>query len=360
MRDPLSWSFPIGQIAGITVRMHVLMPIVMAGFILREAFRKEVVALVWADAAVLMILLFLVVLLHEFGHCIVARLVGGEARDVMLWPLGGLAYVDVPHAPSAHFWTALGGPLVNVAICGASALALAFAFDESWQPPWNPLPKSDGEWYPYRVNAEGGTKLTTWAGVVQTAKHPIAAVLLARLFFVSWLLLLLNVLLIGFPLDGGRMFQAALWPWFGYRSSMLYAVFTGFGVMFFVMLAAFVLDAVLCLFLAFFIYTACKQEWYILEGGGEESLFGYDFSQGYTSLEKDAPPPPRKQKQNMFQRWLQRRRQLKAQREQERQAADERRMDELLQKIVQHGKDSLTAEETRFMKRVAERYRNRQ
>lgn len=361
MRDPLSWSIPIGQIFGITVRVHVLMPIILGGFILREAFRKDVIPFTWADASVLMILLFFVVLLHEFGHCFMARLVGGEAREVLLWPLGGLAYVDVPHAPSAHFMTALGGPLVNVVVCAASALALAFAFDTSWQPPWNPLPGQFGGWYPYRIDAEGTTQLTTWAGEAIRVKHHFGAVLLARLFFVSWILLLFNLLLIGFPMDSGRLLQAALWPWCGYRQSMLYAVFTGFGVMFFVMLAAFVFDAVLCLFLAFFIYASCKQEWQVLEGGGEESLFGYDFSQGYTSLEKEAPAPvQRKKRQNFLQRWLQRRRQLKQQRELQQQLADERRMDELLQKINQHGKDSLSAEETRFMKRVAERYRNRQ
>jgi Zn-dependent protease len=354
MRDPLTWSFPIGQIFGITVRVHVLMPIILLGFILREAFRKDVIPNTWIDALVLMILLFLVVLLHEFGHCFVARMTGGEARDILMWPLGGLAYVELPHAPSAHFLTALGGPLVNAVICLACGLTLGFAFDISWQPPWNPF-----TWAPYRAAADGATSLTTWSGQQITELHPVGAVLLARAFFVSWILLLLNVFLLGFPLDGGRMLQAALWPWVGYRQAMLYAIFTGFVVMFVVLLAAFFLDAVLCIFLAYFIYTSCKQEWFVLESGGEESLFGYDFSQGYTSLEKDAPPPPRKKRQSFLQRWLERRRQLKQQREAERQEAEERRMDELLQKIAQQGKDALTDEENRFMKRVAERYRNR-
>ncbi|MCI0685495.1 MAG: M50 family metallopeptidase [Gemmataceae bacterium] len=350
MRDPLTWSFPIGQIFGITVRVHVLMPIILLGFVLREAFRKDVIPNTWIDALVLMILLFLVVLLHEFGHCFVARMVGGEARDVLMWPLGGLAYVELPHVPSAHFLTAAGGPLVNAAICLGCGLTLGLAFDQSWQPPWNPL-----TWMPYRQDANGSTMLTTWSGQQVNELHPVAAVLVARTFFVSWILLLLNVLLVGFPLDGGRMLQAALWPHAGYRQAMRYAIFTGFIVMFVVLLAAFFLDAVLCIFLAFFIYTACKQEYFILETGGEESLFGYDFSQGYTSLEKDAPPPPRKKRQGFLQRWLQRRRHLKQQRELERQEAEERRMDELLQKIAQQGKDALTDEEHRFMKRVAER-----
>lgn len=353
MRDPLTWSFPIGQIFGITVRVHVLMPIILLGFILREAFRKDVIPNTWIDALVLMILLFLVVLLHELGHCFVARMVGGEARDILMWPLGGLAYVELPHAPPPHFLTALGGPLVNAVICAGCALGLGFAFDTAWQPPWNPF------WAPYRMDAEGRTLLTAWSGLEVKELHAVSAVLLARAFFVSWILLLLNVLLVGFPLDGGRMLQAALWPWVGYRQAMLYAIFTGFFFMFVVMLTAFFLDAVLCIFLAFFIYTACKQEWLILEHGAEDSLFGYDFSAGYTSLEKEAPPPPRKKRQNWLQRWLQRRRQLKQQRALERQEAEERRMDELLQKIAERGKEALTDEENRFMRRVAERYRNR-
>jgi stage IV sporulation protein FB len=353
MRDPFTWSFPIGQVAGIIVRLHILMPLILVGFVLREAFRKDAIPGAWSDALVLMLLLFFVILLHEFGHCFFARLVGGEAREVLLWPLGGLASVELPHTPSAHFLTALGGPLVNVVICVGSALALGFAFDPAWQPPWNAL-----SWSPYR-NFEQKITLVSWSGVAVTDAHGTAALLWARLFYVSWVTLLLNVVLIGFPLDGGRMLQATLWRWFGYRQSVLYAIFTGFGVMFFVVFVAIIVVEPLILLLAFFIYASCKQEWLVLETGGEESLFGYDFSQGYTSLEKDAPPAPRKKRQNFLQRWLQRRKQVKLQREQERQEAEERRMDELLQKIAQRGKQSLTDEENRFMKRVAERYRNR-
>jgi Zn-dependent protease len=361
MRDPFTWSFPIGQIAGIAVRVHLLMPFVLGGLILREAFRKDASANAWLDAMVLMILVFLVVLLHELGHCLFARLVGGEAREVVLWPLGGLASVDVPHTPSAHFLTALGGPLVNAALCGGCAVALALAFDPAWQPPWNPL-----EWSPYR-DAEQRFTLTNWAGesmALPIKDAPLVPVLLARLFYINWILLLLNVLLIAFPLDGGRLLQAALWPLFGYRQSMHYAIFTGFGVMFFLILVSIIMMVVttlepLVLLLAFFVYTACKNEWLVLETGSEESLFGYDFSQGYTSLEKEAPPQPHRKRQSFLQRWLRRRRQLKEQREQERQEADAKRLDMLLQKIAEHGRDSLTSEEIRFLERVSGRYRNR-
>jgi hypothetical protein len=89
-------------------------------------------------------------------------------------------------------------------------------------------------------------------------------------------------------------------------------------------------------------------------------VFGYDFSQGYTSLERDEPPPPRKRRPNFWQRWLQRRAARKLQAEAERREAEERRMDELLEKIQREGKQALTDEENRFLKRVADKYRNRQ
>src|SRR5262245_3059115 len=158
MRDPFSWSFPIAQIAGIMVRVHIFMPLIIAGFILRET-RKDAVENAWIDAAILMGLLFVVILLHEFGHCIIARLVGGDAREILMWPLGGLASVEVPHAPAAHFLTAAGGPLVNVALCSGAALALTFGFDNSFQPPWNPL-----TWIPFR-NAEKSAKWPPWQGI---------------------------------------------------------------------------------------------------------------------------------------------------------------------------------------------------
>jgi stage IV sporulation protein FB len=115
------------------------------------------------------------------------------------------------------------------------------------------------------------------------------------------------------------------------------------------------------LMLAVFIYVTCRQKWFVLETGGEEPMFGYDFSQGYTSLERDQPAaaPPRRKRPNFVQRWLQRRAQRKAQRQQETREAEARRMDELLEKVQQHGLQALTDEEHRFLTRVSARYRNR-
>src|ERR1700727_3501633 len=60
--------------------------------------------------------LFLIVTLHEFGHALACRQVGGTADHIVLWPLGGVAYVNPPPRPGATLWSIAAGPLVNVAL----------------------------------------------------------------------------------------------------------------------------------------------------------------------------------------------------------------------------------------------------
>src|SRR5580700_6085242 len=60
--------------------------------------------------------LFVIVLMHEFGHALACRQVGGNSNQIVLWPLGGVAYVDPPPRPGATLWSIAAGPLVNVAL----------------------------------------------------------------------------------------------------------------------------------------------------------------------------------------------------------------------------------------------------
>ena len=363
MRDPFSWSFPLFPIAGIMVRVHFILPVLMIGMVLRVATLENTIPGSWQDAAMVMGLLFVSILLHELGHCFAARHVDGEANEVLLWPLGGLARCDVPHTPRANFITAAGGPAVNLLLCITSALALAFLFgDKHYTPPWNPLAWLRGDketFFPWRFNEAGHIRLYTWGSADWDVVTNLGAILLARLFLVNWFLFLFNLVLVGFPCDSGRMLQCILWPNFGYRQATLFAIRAGFVTMFAVIIASIVIFDPLLMLFALFIYISCKQEWIVLETGGEDSLFGYDFSQGYTSLERDEPAPPKPKQPNFIKRWLQRRAERKAQLEQELQIAEEQRMDQLLDKIARHGKESLTDEEQIFLNRVAKRYRKK-
>jgi len=357
--DPYQWSFPLGRWFGVHVRVHVFFALMAVGLILRAGVAgvpkgQEPINGRWLDATMVMGLLFFVTLLHEFGRCYAARLVHGEAQQVLLWPLGGLANVEIPQTPRANLIVATAGPFVNLLVCLVCGLALGLG-GEHLQPPWSPFPTDS---FPYRDRL-GMVELVTWSGVTLPVNH-LATLLLARLFWVSYLQLLLNMVLVGFPLDGGRILQSILWRWFGYHHATGTVVFLGFGVMLLVGLAAIVFDILLALFLVWFIYKACALQYKLLEMGGEESLFGYDFSQGYTSLERDQPMAAVRKGPNWFQRWSQRRAARKRQRELEQREAEDRRMDELLEKIHTHGRESLTEEEKRFLERVSGRYRNRQ
>jgi stage IV sporulation protein FB len=361
MHDPMAWSIPLGRLFGIVLRVHLLFPFVALGQVLHAQFYKPYpeyvpIPYTWLDVLILMLLLFVSVLWHELGHCFAARSVGGEANEILMWPLGGLANVEVPNQPRAHLITAAAGPAFNLLLCLVAAVLLLALADRPLQPPWNPLPGG----YPFR-HAEGLVTLTTYGGgtlELDPVRSP--AVWVARLFWVNWFLALLNIVLVGFPLDGGRMLQAALWPSMGYHHSMQTAVFAGFVVVFVVGLYALVFSSVLALALALFIYFACQRQWILLETGGEEGVFGYDFSQGYTSLERDRDreAAPAKPRLSWWQRWMQRRAARRLAREQEQRAAEEKRLDELLDKINREGRASLTEEEARFLKRVSDRYRS--
>jgi Zn-dependent protease len=345
MRDPMSWSLPLGRLFGIVIRVHLLFPMVAVGLILRAAFHKDAQNGDWIIASGIMGLLFLSVMLHEFGHCFGARFMDGDAHDIMLWPLGGLAYVDVPHTARANFVTVAAGPLVNLLLCVASGLALWYAVGA--QPPWP-------WWPPYSKTLTGA------AGEI--IDNPLPWQLwLARFYFLNMVLFLFN-LLPGFPMDGGRMLQCAMWPRLGYRQATVVAIYVGFVVaicMFVIAIMSSAYDGVLFLTLALFIYYTCQKQYIILEHGGEDSVFGYDFSQGYTSLERDQPPPRKRRRPGIWQRWLQRRAARKMQRDVEQREAEERRMDELLEKVQREGLQALSEEERRFLTRVSAKYRNR-
>jgi Zn-dependent protease len=60
--------------------------------------------------------IFVMVLLHEFGHALACRQVGRKAERILLWPLGGVASVSPPQRPGATLWTIAAGPLVNVGL----------------------------------------------------------------------------------------------------------------------------------------------------------------------------------------------------------------------------------------------------
>jgi Zn-dependent protease len=148
--------------------------------------------------------LFLIVTLHEFGHALACRQVGGSANQIVLWPFGGVAYVDPPPRPGATLWSIAAGPLVNVALIPILWIA--------------------------------GTMIRS-AGMAATA--PDAFLLLRAVVWMNGRLLIFNILPI-YPLDGGQILRALLWFVMGRARSLMVATILGLiGVAGFIGLAIF-------------------------------------------------------------------------------------------------------------------------
>ena len=120
-------------------------------------------------------------------------------------------------------------------------------------------------------------------------------------------------------------------------------------------------DGLFLCVLAFVIELMVRSEARMIEDGGffDDGVFGYDFSEGYTSLEGSAANKVRPYRESAIKRWRRRRSDLRRQRRQMREAAEERRMDEILEKLHRQGRSALSDEEHRFLVRVSAKYRNR-
>ncbi|HOW69646.1 MAG TPA: M50 family metallopeptidase [Phycisphaerae bacterium] len=202
--NPMAWAPSIGSVFGIRIKLHIIFLIYLAVELLRSASEGGF----WFSLRYLVIL-FGLVFLHEMGHCFGARRVGGDANEVLMWPLGGLAMVSVPHNPRAHLISAAAGPFVNFAFCMISAMILSLAAGSLRAVPWNPFNA-----YP----SEAALPLLVGSTVF---------LLLYQFFYVNYVLLLFNVVLPLFPLDGGRIWQAILWYRLGYSRSMQIASTAG-------------------------------------------------------------------------------------------------------------------------------------
>ena len=160
------------RFAGIEVFLHFSWFLVAAIYISGYIRRYE--SPVWGVLEYISV--FAIVLIHEFGHALACRQVGGVANRIVLWPLGGIAYVDPPRRPGAYLWSIAAGPLVNVILLPVLAFVSMMAQAS--------LPGSD------------------------------VAVFFRDLNFINAVLLGFNLLPV-FPLDGGQIVRGLLWFPFG-------------------------------------------------------------------------------------------------------------------------------------------------
>lgn len=138
--------------------------------------------------------LFGIVLLHEFGHSLACRSVGGKADNIVLWPLGGVAFVAPPPRPWPTLWSIAAGPLVNVALLPVFYGAYFILRGSLYQHPTTPF---------------------------ESYLYILAHINLGLLIF--------NMMPI-YPLDGGQIVQSILWLFVGRGKSLQVTAGIGFVV----------------------------------------------------------------------------------------------------------------------------------
>src|SRR4029079_7996486 len=106
----MSWSLPIFRIAGIQLRIHITF-LLLIGWLAAGYYAQDASALAWGRS-LFVLLLFLCVVLHEFGHAIAAKNFGINTPDITLLPIGGGARLErMPGEPPQQLIIALAGPV---------------------------------------------------------------------------------------------------------------------------------------------------------------------------------------------------------------------------------------------------------
>jgi Zn-dependent protease len=215
----VSGAFSLFQVAGIRVYLHFTWFIIAALEIAQ--FAKRYHSPIWGALEYLS--LFGIVLLHEFGHALACRQTGGRADRIVLWPLGGVAFVQPPPRATAYLWSLAAGPLVNVILFPFFIVAVILAGQFRFVNP---------DFYHFVVS----------------------------LAFINGFLLFFNLLPV-YPLDGGQIVRGLLWLWIGPIRSLKIASMIGFVGAIAFALWAFAARSIWLGILAFFVFGQARQGW---------------------------------------------------------------------------------------------------
>ena len=112
----MKWSWKIARLADIDVYVHATFFILIA-WIGLSIWQQQANIPAVINGIGFILILFVCVVLHEFGHALTARRFGIRTRHITLLPIGGVASLErMPDDPKQEFLVALAGPAVNVVI----------------------------------------------------------------------------------------------------------------------------------------------------------------------------------------------------------------------------------------------------
>jgi Zn-dependent protease len=233
----MTWSFRIGRFFGIDVFVHATFVLLL--WFVGETYYRTGSWLAALDQLVFILLVFAIIVMHEYGHALTARLFGVKTKDIILLPIGGVARLEsIPQKPWQEFLIAIAGPLVNVVLA-----VLCFA--------WLMV---DG------TLAAILRELMRQPPDVKALQSIHNASIVSRILEINVYLVLFN-LIPAFPMDGGRMLRAVLAMGLDYVQATWIAARVGqAAAVMFVIWALFLGGGPLLLLIAVMVWTGALQE----------------------------------------------------------------------------------------------------
>ena len=327
----LTFSFPMGRLLGVPLRLSFLMPVVVVALMWR--LQDPVFGLIAG------LILLLSLLIHEVAHLVVARRLKHSTGTVVLWPLGGISASAPPSEFSHSIILTFAGPLVNLAIAGASG------------------------WQLHRTGQLNGL-LNPFGTIDLKDSADFNDACLRAVFVINWCVALFNLFPVR-PLDAGQALSSFLNLRFVEIETRDLMLRIGLIVSLFGVLAGFVFDISSLVALSAFLLVLHIQEatrWFRTPQT-DESCLGYDFSEGYTSLDRSEGDPEEHSddatEAGIIDRWRARREEEKARRDADERLAEEEQLDVILEKLHTQGRNALTSREVSLLNRVSARLRQR-
>ncbi|RZN41635.1 MAG: CBS domain-containing protein [Methanosarcinales archaeon] len=244
-QNKMKWSYQIGSIRGIPIRLHVTFLLILiffiGGFAVNDITIEKYGIIIGFDgldastvvkylfSMVTAVLFFSTLLFHELSHSIVAQGYGIKIKSITLFIIGGVAQMeDIPKEPRMEAWISVAGPAFSLAI-GIITYTIYDFFGQ--------------------VSSEGG------------ALENGVLIMLGIIAFYNIVLGIFN-LIPAFPMDGGRIFRALLATRISYISATRKAVAIGKGMAFMMGIVGLLTlpDGIWFILIAFFIYYGAAGE----------------------------------------------------------------------------------------------------
>ena len=222
----MKWSFRLFTFSGTEVRVHVTFLLLLL-FVASQSFLSGQGLPAAIESTLFITVMFVCVVLHEFGHVLAARGYGIRTPDITLLPIGGVARLErMPRKPSEELVVAISGPMVNVII--AAAIYLVLGISAAINPGYDFL--QSGHFF---------QKLMMW----------------------NILMVVFN-LIPAFPMDGGRILRAVLAMFMEYSAATRRAAAIGQGIAMVVTIYMLLNHSFqpMLLLICFFVFMAAGQE----------------------------------------------------------------------------------------------------